>query len=211
LSCESGRLLPPKVKLISRRSLRCVESEMMLYKGEYSPNVVKPRMQCFALDYVPDVRISREVNIVPNQTSSFFLVVSNNSGFVMQVVLKGEYVKEDENCIDCSAFALEISIPSKDDVADVDDYIGEHGRAYQTKDTNEKVMFTRRHRVGLCVECNSKNSSANTKNEQYAVFKLEFSHAAAQANTNNENTVVPQPCSTRVKVLLENSLQSIAE
>jgi len=31
----AGRLLPLKVKLIARRSLRCVESDTMLYKGMY--------------------------------------------------------------------------------------------------------------------------------------------------------------------------------
>lgn len=208
LSCESGRLLPPKVKLISRRSLRCVQSDAMLYKGEYSPNVVKPRMQFFGFDFVPDIRISREVNIVPNQISSFFLVVSNNSGFVIKVTLKGDCVEEDEDCVDCSSFALDISIPSKDDMADVNEFIAQ-GQEHESKSTNEKVTFTRRHRVGLCVECEPRSGDTDeAKSTRYAMFKMEFSHVPPQ--TTNENNAAQVNCSTRIKVLLENSL-SITE
>src|SRR4051812_24214743 len=41
----TGVLLPTKVKMMARRSLRCVESDSMIYKGEYGPTVVKPKLQ----------------------------------------------------------------------------------------------------------------------------------------------------------------------
>lgn len=53
---------------------------------------------------MPDVKISRDVKLVPNQASSFFLVISNNSTFMMKVELKGEHLESDERCIDVGNF-----------------------------------------------------------------------------------------------------------
>ncbi|KAI1731619.1 dynactin p62 family domain-containing protein [Ditylenchus destructor] len=212
LCCESGQLLPSKVKLISRRSLRCVESDMMLYKGEYSPIVVKPRMQCFALDHVPDVRISRAVNIEPDQAFSFFIVVSNNSGFVMKTVLKGE-CGDDKECFDCSDFYLPITIPSKDDVSDIDDFM-ETVRDNPIKDANEKVTFTRRHVFGLTVDCKPRSDSEDTKIDltaRYAMFRIEFCAVVPPGSTLATQAPPSTDCITRVKVMLGNSLGSIAE
>lgn len=45
---DKQKLLPIKVKLISRRGMRCHECETILYKSEYNPNTVKSRTQvCF--------------------------------------------------------------------------------------------------------------------------------------------------------------------
>lgn len=109
---------------MARRTLRCVESDIMLYKGEYSPNVVKPKIQSLGIDFVPELRLSRKVQLIEGQSSSFFLIVSNGSIYPMKVILKGEHNAGDANCIDCSAFALEeFIIPSKDDTADIDNYL----------------------------------------------------------------------------------------
>lgn len=42
---DSKFLFSSKVKLISRRFLRCIESETLLYRGELNPNAVKAKMQ----------------------------------------------------------------------------------------------------------------------------------------------------------------------
>lgn len=49
---------------------------------------------------MPEIRFGREINIVLNQPSSFFLMVSNYSPFNMGVVLTGEYDENDSDCID---------------------------------------------------------------------------------------------------------------
>lgn len=53
---------------------------------------------------MPEVRIGREVLIVPNQPSSFFLMVSNYSPYFMTVSLTGEYDEHDPDCLDVSFF-----------------------------------------------------------------------------------------------------------
>jgi hypothetical protein len=45
LTTSDKQLFPTKTRLITRRLLRCVTCDTILYKGEYSPNVVKPRLQ----------------------------------------------------------------------------------------------------------------------------------------------------------------------
>lgn len=42
---NSNIFFPSKVKLISRRFLRCTESETLLYRGELNPSAVKAKMQ----------------------------------------------------------------------------------------------------------------------------------------------------------------------
>lgn len=41
------QLLPAKVKLMSRRGMRCLQCDTILYKSEYNPVTVKPRTQVF--------------------------------------------------------------------------------------------------------------------------------------------------------------------
>lgn len=45
LNSNTQKLLPIKVKLISRRGMRCHECDTVLYKSEYNPNTVKSRTQ----------------------------------------------------------------------------------------------------------------------------------------------------------------------
>jgi hypothetical protein len=92
--CGTGPLYPLRLKINARRTVRCVESDQCLYRGEYGPSVVKARFQSLAGDFIPDLRISRSIELTPDQWSSIFLRITNFSSAPMDVVVQGEYIND---------------------------------------------------------------------------------------------------------------------
>lgn len=115
---QNGELYQLKTRLVSRRTLRCLSCETIVYKAEYSPKVVKPRLKAiffivaiinwhdlsylkaFAQDVFPDIKISREVTLTPGHISSIFLTILNNTTTSMDVKISGENVEDDPDCVD---------------------------------------------------------------------------------------------------------------
>ena len=64
--------------------------------------MVKPRLQSFAMDFLPDIRISREIDLLVGKASCFMLTLSNNSMVPIRVEMKGERVEKDAGCVDVS-------------------------------------------------------------------------------------------------------------
>lgn len=172
---SNSQLFPTKVKMISRRAFRCSDCDTMLYKGELSPNVVKPRMQCFAIDFFPDVKISREVQLTPGHNSAFFLSITNNTAQQMEVKLTGLKCEEDASCVDVSNFAMDLTMAKKvNSPAENPDESSQVVAEYRS-DPNEirsRVVHVSRNVTGICVECLVPDKIEHSQN--YALFSFTF-------------------------------------
>ncbi|KAH7696606.1 dynactin 4 [Aphelenchoides avenae] len=176
--CGNGPLYPLKLRITARRMIRCAESDQQLYRGEYSPSIVKARFQAPACDYLPDVRISRDIQLTPDQWSSIFLTISNFTQSPMEVVFQGEYNSAEADCLECSDASTEITIPPKDDAKDIDDSL-EPASVPEDGET-KNVVFRRRHRVGVHVEC----KAAKEQKDCYALLSVKYRSTAGETALN---------------------------
>jgi hypothetical protein len=86
------------------------------------------------MDSFPEIRISRQVQLIPGQSSAFFLTITNNTSYTMELKLIGQKCDADAHFVDvsflhlsqmrntfknqASKFSMEMIIPSKDNSAD---------------------------------------------------------------------------------------------
>uniref|UniRef100_A0A914GTB9 Dynactin subunit 4 n=1 Tax=Globodera rostochiensis TaxID=31243 RepID=A0A914GTB9_GLORO len=192
LSVSAAHLHPTKVKMISRRAFRCSECTTMLYRGQLSPNDVKPRLQSFALDHFPEIRISRPVQLVPSQSSAIFLTVTNNSASVIDLMLTGKNIEEDENCVNSSKFSLQLVLPSRDTTDDPPVHQRMLEREYPS-DHNDRVININQNRARICVEY----LPSSNITDHYALLGLSFIHQSTET--------IGQKFISDVKVLLTQS------
>ncbi|KAL3117911.1 hypothetical protein niasHT_005154 [Heterodera trifolii] len=167
LCVSAAHLQPTKVKMMTRRAFRCSECATMLYRGQLSPNDVKPRLQSFALDHFPEIRISRPVKLAPGQNSAIFLTLTNNSSGPIDISLTGKRPEEEENCVNNSDFSLQIVLSNRDSTDE------QPKMAHQRSDS--RIISISQHRVGICAECVPSADSI----DHYALFSLSFSHTSS--------------------------------
>ncbi|KAL7079115.1 hypothetical protein ACQ4LE_001514 [Meloidogyne hapla] len=190
---KKGKLYPSHVKTNSRRTLRCVGCENIIYRGEFSPSEVKPKLQSLALDFFPEIRISRQVELVSGQNSAFFLAINNNTIHSLNVKLIGEKCENDEKCVDTSNCSLELFIPDKDksetqiattNNLEVETKPNENSNALAIEASNEtcsRVLYVSKNRAGVCVECLPRIETNLT--DCYALFSLSFTPKDAMSST----------------------------
>ncbi|KAF7635110.1 hypothetical protein Mgra_00005551 [Meloidogyne graminicola] len=172
---KKGQLYPLHVKTKTKRIFRCVGCENIIYRGESSPSEVRPKLQSLALDFFPEIRISRQVELFSNQNSVFFLVINNNTLKSLNIKLTGEKCENDVNCVDTSSCLLELFIPDKENSetsnnpAVVTPNDTPHVLAIEAS-KDSRVLYISKNKAGVCVECFPQN---NTNMEDcYALFNL---------------------------------------
>lgn len=72
-----NNLFPQHKSLSIKRSLRCRQCEHNVIKPEYNPGSVKYRIQLFASNHVPEVRLIKTDSLLPNVNASFVLKITN--------------------------------------------------------------------------------------------------------------------------------------
>lgn len=191
----NNQFYPFKVKMISRRALRCLGCETMLYKGELSPNVVKTRLQSFAIDFLPEIRISRNVQLTPGQKSAFFLTITNNTMNTLELKLRGRGPENGSNCMDVSSFSVEITIPCKDQISESttesNQISGDIGDLNQVS----CILSVFGNKAGVRVECIPPNGII--LKHTYAWFNFSF---------NIKGCETPAACEGEVKIDLGSTI-----
>jgi len=129
------------------------------------------------MDFLPDIRISREITLLVGKASCFLLTLSNNSMVPIRVEMKGERVEGDAGCVDVSAFSLdEFTIPYKDDTADIDEYLHQQGDSGGSGSAG-RLTSIRRHNIGVSVECTPEKDITK---ESYAQFRLRYAFSPTE-------------------------------
>eukprot|EP00039_Didymoeca_costata_P032687 m.38878 g.38878 ORF g.38878 m.38878 type:complete len:401 (-) comp9488_c0_seq1:65-1267(-) len=90
-------VFPRITDLVAKRSKRCRECQHNLIKPELSPNSIKYKMQLFASQYVPSLKLSSSEPLRVGQASKVILVVSNPLDQALTITL-GE-VTENEGVV----------------------------------------------------------------------------------------------------------------
>ncbi|PIO57120.1 hypothetical protein TELCIR_21477 [Teladorsagia circumcincta] len=76
----AGRpLRPVRMPLKARRAIRCKHCDHNLVKLEYGTSTIRYKIQYFARNFVPEIRLSREPELCEGQAGSVLLTVANES------------------------------------------------------------------------------------------------------------------------------------
>uniref|UniRef100_A0A914KIK3 Dynactin subunit 4 n=1 Tax=Meloidogyne incognita TaxID=6306 RepID=A0A914KIK3_MELIC len=205
---KKGKLHPLHVKTNSRRILRCVECENIIYRGEFSPKDVKPKLQLLASDFFPEIRISRQVELVSGQNSVIFLAINNNTIYSFKVKLIGKKCENDGKCVDTSNCSLELLIPDKDNSETQLVEIKSEGEPKFNENSNtplaieapnetsSRVLYVSKNRAGVCVECLPQIETNLA--DCYALFSLSFTPTNGTFST----------CTVEIKIFIGKALSN---
>ncbi|CAJ0602261.1 unnamed protein product [Cylicocyclus nassatus] len=186
LAC-SRPLRPVRMPLKARRAVRCKHCDHNLVKLEYGTSTIRYKIQYFARNFVPEIRLSREVQLGEGETGSVFLTVANESNSKADVILMAD---NQDDTVECLTPVVEISLPSADETADIYD-IDSDKRSF---DSAGAIVFRRRHRAGIRVEV--KNNDAKPK--KYLSLLVKYRNEQCSMNVNVE----PEWRLARVRVAL---------
>lgn len=188
----AGRLLRPvRMPLKARRAVRCKHCDHNLVKLEYGTSTIRYKIQYFARNFVPEIRLSREPQLLKGQNGSVLLTVANESNSKAEVIIMAD---NEDGKIECLTPVVELSLPSSDDTTDIYDIEGDRRFACDGLGT---VVFRRRHRAGIRLEVNTGEHTSGVlsllvkfKNEQCSMnvntepdWKLTRVHIALSAST----------------------------
>jgi hypothetical protein len=118
----------------------------------------------------------------------------------MDVVVQGEYIN-DANCLECSEAITEITIPHRNDTADIDDAL--LPSEYDPTAMTDNVVFKRRHSVGVHIECKAKSDGAPS-GRHYALVNVKYKYNEMEPTTLNTNIEYGKWFSQRVKVFVNS-------
>ncbi|KAK0400076.1 hypothetical protein QR680_003341 [Steinernema hermaphroditum] len=183
-------LYPNRTKLAGKRVVRCSDCERPLYKPEYSPTSIKSKIQMLAIEFTPDIRISREVNLAGDQTSYVFLSVCNICITPVQIKMVPLSSEDDKTLVQCETPSIEFTLLNKDDAADI------NARALTPTEEPSGCcfVFKSRHRVGLRISVNAKPGNA----DNFLCFQLNYLNKSVATEQEKQNNWI----STRVKLSL---------
>ncbi|VDD95879.1 unnamed protein product [Enterobius vermicularis] len=115
-----NNLLPIKTSLLGRKGVRCRQCEHSLCKNEYNPSSVKFKIQVLASHYVPEVRISSVPKMQYGEWSPIYLSVLNFSASTLHLTLSPDETS-DEHFVKCENFSIDLSVPNRDETAEMDE------------------------------------------------------------------------------------------
>ncbi|CAD6194213.1 unnamed protein product [Caenorhabditis auriculariae] len=131
---------PPKpvhVALKSRKSIRC-SCQHTLVKLEYGPSTIKYKLNMFARNFIPEVRLSRTPNLKAGNENWVMISLTNHTSCKLDLTLTPE---SGEGLMNCSTGEIALNLPFAEDSSDL---LGTEKRS-----DNEAVVFRQRHRVGI--------------------------------------------------------------
>uniref|UniRef100_A0A7I4YLZ0 Dynactin subunit 4 n=1 Tax=Haemonchus contortus TaxID=6289 RepID=A0A7I4YLZ0_HAECO len=185
----AGRpLRPVRMPLKARKAIRCKQCDHNLVKLEYGTSTIRYKIQYFARNFVPEIRLSREPELSEGQTGSVLLTVANESNSKSEVIIMAD---NDDGTVECLTPVVELCLPSSDDTADI--YDMESDRR-STCDGLGTVVFRRRHRAGVRLEVNC--GEACSKKVLSLLVKYRNEQCSMQMN------VEPEWRLTRVQISL---------
>ncbi|VDO88218.1 unnamed protein product [Heligmosomoides polygyrus] len=169
----------------------CKHCDHNLVKLEYGTSTIRYKIQYFARNFVPEIRLSREPQLLKGQNGSVLLTVANESNSKAEVIIMAD---NEDGKIECLTPVVELSLPSSDDTTDIYDIEGDRRFACDGLGT---VVFRRRHRAGIRLEVNTGEHTSGVlsllvkfKNEQCSMnvntepdWKLTRVHIALSAST----------------------------
>ncbi|KAL6738552.1 hypothetical protein Aduo_012092 [Ancylostoma duodenale] len=185
----SGRpLRPVRMPLKARRAVRCKHCDHNLVKLEYGTSTIRYKIQYFARNFVPEIRLSRETELAEGETAPVFLTVANESNSKADVILMAD---NQDDTIECLTPVVELSLPSSDESADIYDIESDKRN---TCDASGAVVFRRRHRAGIRVEIKNED----IKSTKALSLLVKYRNEQCSMNVNTE----PEWKLTRVRVSL---------
>ncbi|CAJ0928902.1 unnamed protein product, partial [Mesorhabditis belari] len=142
---EETTLLPVRLPLKGRKAIRCRKCEHHLLKLDYSPNAINYKISAFARNTIPEIRLSRGVELVVGQQSSILLTLLNHSENGMQIILTPD---ADDSAFEIVTESIDITL-SPLDAADV--LLGAEESKYSaaSSSSSSNIVFQRRNRVGI--------------------------------------------------------------
>ncbi|KAK6746858.1 hypothetical protein RB195_000232 [Necator americanus] len=190
LAC--GRLLRPvRMPLKARRAVRCKHCDHNLVKLEYGTSTIRYKIQYFARNFVPEIRLSREPELSDSQSGSVFLTVANESNSKAEVILLAD---NRDDTVECLTPVVELTLPSSDETADIYDIETDRRNAYESSGA---VVFRRRHRAGIRVEV----KGGDDKSAKVLSLLVKYRNEQCFMNMNT----APEWKVTRVRVSLTSS------
>ncbi|VDL77100.1 unnamed protein product [Nippostrongylus brasiliensis] len=175
----AGRpLRPVRMPLKARKAIRCKHCDHNLVKLEYGTSTIRYKIQYFARNFVPEIRLSREPQLTDGQTGPVLLTVGNESNSKAEVIIMAD---NEGDRIECLTPVVELCLPSSDDATDVYDIESDRRSA---NDEFGTVVFRRRHRAGIRLEV--KSGGAECKNVLYLLVKYRNEQCSMQVNTEPE-------------------------
>uniref|UniRef100_A0A0K0DHU9 Dynactin subunit 4 n=1 Tax=Angiostrongylus cantonensis TaxID=6313 RepID=A0A0K0DHU9_ANGCA len=85
-------LRPVRMPLRARRAVRCKNCDHNLVKLEYGTSTIRYKIQYFARNFVPEIRLSREPEICEGENGSVLLTVANESNSKAEVSIRIFYI-----------------------------------------------------------------------------------------------------------------------
>ncbi|CAI4231910.1 unnamed protein product [Auanema sp. JU1783] len=147
-------LRPVRMLLTPRKAIRCKECDHNVIKLDHGPCAFKYKVQYFARNYIPEVKLSREPELLRDQSTIVFLSIANQS--MDKIDVKLEHQSDSKEQAKFKMEPIELSLPPADEAAD----LCETPLPTTRIDTNtDPVVFRRRHRVGVRLEADCSNST----------------------------------------------------
>lgn len=184
-------LRPVRMPLRARKAIRCKNCDHNLAKLEYGTSTIRYKIQYFARNFVPVIRLSREPEICEDESGSVLLTVANESNSKAEVILVADNT---DGLLECLTPVVELSLPSADETADIYDIESDK------RSVNDKpgtVVFRRRHRAGIRLEV-KRGEGHNLKNILSLLVKYKNEQCSMQMNAE------PEWKMTRVHILLKS-------
>lgn len=185
-------LRPVRMPLKARRAIRCKNCDHNLVKLEYGTSTIRFKIQYFARNFVPEIRLSREPEICEGENGSVLLTVANESNSKAEVILMAD---NGDGLVECLTPVVELILPSADETEDIYD-IDSDKRSVD--DGPGTVVFRHRHRAGIRLEVKH-NEVHNSKKILSLLVKYRNEQCSMQMNAEPEWKL------TRVHIILETS------
>ncbi|UXI18192.1 hypothetical protein NH340_JMT04135 [Sarcoptes scabiei] len=201
-------LYPTSQMLIVKRSLRCKKCEHNLSKPEYSPSLIKFKIQLSAYYYVPEIRLMKSSTMKSNESNLIEMTITNPTQYLMNVTLLPVDISANPDCNLILPNTV-LQLTPKDDTGDIIDI----DSASKFNDDPNVISFRKNNKLGIYIYITPKKSMEKCQVE----FRLRHDYVcnnitttlSPQSELGDKNEPIKEVkwITHTVKVLLGNVLE----